>query len=164
MQISMIAAMANNRVIGKNNEMPWYLPEDLKHFKAMTLGKPVVMGRKTFEAIGRPLPGRRNIVITRNADYQHDGISCVQSFDDAIKLVLQQNPQCLEIMVIGGGQLYLETLSKAQKLYLTEIDLTVEGDTWFPEWNDGNWKLDIGSLQTSEKGLQFRFVEATRQA
>lgn len=99
MRIAMIAAMANNRVIGKDNKMPWHLPEDLRHFKAMTLGKPVVMGRKTFESIGRPLPGRHNIVISRQADLQIEGVTCVTSFEDA-KLAAGE---CEELVVIGGG-------------------------------------------------------------
>ncbi|GIU47629.1 type 3 dihydrofolate reductase [Shewanella sp. KT0246] len=153
MRIAMIAAMANNRVIGKDNKMPWHLPEDLKHFKAMTLGKPVVMGRKTFESIGRPLPGRHNIVITRQSDYQPDGVSCVNSFEAAKDLV----SDCDELVVIGGGQLYKEILPVADILYLTFIDLTVDGDTFFPEWDDGNWKLTEKVVEINESQLQYSF-------
>jgi dihydrofolate reductase len=126
--ISLIAAMANGRVIGKDNQMPWHLPADLKHFKAVTLGKPVVMGRKTFESIGKPLPGRKNIIISRNKHYQADGCDVVSSLDDALNLVANVE----EVMIIGGGFLYQQTLPLANKLYLTFIDLSVEGDTEFP--------------------------------
>ena len=153
MRIAMIAAMAKNRVIGKDNQMPWHLPEDLKHFKAMTMSKPIVMGRKTFESIGRPLPGRHNIVITRQGNYQHDGITCVSSFEQAIEAA----GECDELVVMGGGQLYAELLPKADVLYLTEIDLQVEGDTFFPEWDDGSWDLQQTTNATNEQGLQYSF-------
>ncbi|WP_076541213.1 dihydrofolate reductase [Shewanella sp. UCD-KL21] len=153
MRIAMIAAMANNRVIGKDNKMPWHLPEDLKHFKAMTLGKPVVMGRKTFESIGRPLPGRHNIVISRQADYHIEGVSCVSSFEQAKQLVTG----CDELVVIGGGQLYKEILPLADILYLTFIELTVDGDTFFPEWDDGSWTLQDKVNQVNAAQLQYSF-------
>ncbi|NCO71370.1 MULTISPECIES: type 3 dihydrofolate reductase [Shewanella] len=153
MRIAMIAAMANNRVIGKDNKMPWHLPEDLRHFKAMTLSKPVVMGRKTFESIGRPLPGRHNIVISRNSQLSIDGVTCVQSFDDAVAAA----GNCDEIVVIGGGQLYQQLLPKADILYLTLIDLDVDGDTLFPDWDDGSWQLQNSVNATNDKGLQYSF-------
>ncbi|MGE6568075.1 type 3 dihydrofolate reductase [Shewanella vesiculosa] len=153
MRIAMIAAMANNRVIGKDNKMPWHLPEDLRHFKAMTLSKPVVMGRKTFESIGRPLPGRHNIVISRNSQLSIDGVTCVQSFDDAVAAA----GDCDEIVVIGGGQLYQQLLPKADILYLTLIDLDVDGDTVFPDWDDGSWQLQNSVNATNDKGLQYSF-------
>ncbi|MDO6619183.1 diacylglycerol kinase [Shewanella sp. 10N.286.52.C2] len=153
MRIAMIAAMANNRVIGKDNKMPWHLPEDLKHFKAMTLGKPVVMGRKTFESIGRPLPGRHNIVISRQADYHIEGVSCVSSFEQAKQLVTD----CDELVVIGGGQLYKEILPLADILYLTFIELTVDGDTFFPEWDDDSWTLQDKVNQVNAAQLQYSF-------
>ena len=128
--ISLVAAMAKNRVIGKDNQMPWHLPADLKHFKAVTMGKPIIMGRKTYESIGRPLPGRQNIVISRDPNYQLPGCDTATSFNAALELIKQQN----EIMVVGGGQLYRETLPLANKLYLTFIDLSVEGDTQFPAY------------------------------
>lgn len=153
MRIAMIAAMANNRVIGKDNKMPWHLPEDLRHFKAMTLSKPVVMGRKTFESIGRPLTGRHNIVISRNSQLSIDGVTCVQSFDDAVAAA----GDCDEIVVIGGGQLYQQLLPKADILYLTLIDLDVDGDTLFPDWDDGSWQLQNSVNATNDKGLQYSF-------
>lgn len=132
--ISLVAAMAKNRVIGKDNQMPWHLPADLKHFKQVTLSKPIIMGRKTYESIGRPLPGRRNIVISRNADYQLEGCETVTSVDAALELVSDEE----EIMVIGGGFLYAQMIERAHKLYLTFIDLEVEGDTQFPEYEHLN--------------------------
>ena len=128
--ISLIAAMANNRVIGKDNEMPWHLPADLAHFKAITLGKPIIMGRKTYESIGRPLPGRKNIVISRNNSYTLEGCETVSSLEKAMELVSDVE----ELMIIGGGYLYSQTLSQADRLYLTFIDLDVDGDTQFPEF------------------------------
>lgn len=128
--ISLIVAMANNRVIGKDKQMPWHLPADLAHFKAVTLGKPIIMGRKTYESIGRPLPGRRNIVISRNRDYKAEGCDTVTSLEEAIGLVNDVE----ELMIIGGGHLYSQTLSQADRLYLTFIDLDVDGDTQFPKF------------------------------
>ena len=128
--ISLVCAMAKNRVIGKDNQMPWHLPADLKHFKSVTMGKPIIMGRKTYESIGRPLPGRRNIVISRNPDYQLEGCDTVTSFESALELTKEVE----EVMVVGGGFLYSETLSLANKLFLTFIDLEIDGDTQFPEF------------------------------
>ena len=114
----MIAAMANNRVIGQDNKMPWHLPADLQHFKKVTMGKPVIMGRKTFESIGKPLPGRRNIVITSNEQYQYEGIEVVYSSEQALEVVSGVE----EVMVIGGGNIYSQFLDKTERLYLTFID------------------------------------------
>jgi dihydrofolate reductase len=138
MKISMIAAMAHDRVIGKDNQMPWHLPADLAHFKRVTLGKPVLMGRKTFESIGRPLPGRRNLVISRNPGYQADGIEVVGSVEAALALLASSAVE--ELMVIGGGHLYGQLLPRADSLYLTRIDLAVAGDTRFPAFDDGQWQ------------------------
>jgi dihydrofolate reductase len=138
MKISMIAAMAYDRVIGKDNQMPWHMPADLAHFKRVTLGKPVLMGRKTFESIGRPLPGRRNLVISRNPGYQADGIEVVGSVEAALALLADN--EVAEVMVIGGGHLYAELLPKADCLYLTRIELEVEGDTRFPAFADEQWQ------------------------
>ncbi|TNI55073.1 type 3 dihydrofolate reductase [Aeromonas veronii] len=150
MKISMIAAMAHDRVIGKDNQMPWHLPADLAHFKRVTLGKPVLMGRKTFESIGRPLPGRRNLVISRNPDYQAEGIEVVGSVEAALALLAGSSAE--ELMVIGGGHLYAEMLPSADCLYLTRIDLAVEGDTRFPAFDDGQWqRVDCESHPADEK-------------
>ncbi len=128
--ISLIAAMANNRVIGKENQMPWHLPADLGHFKNVTLGKPIVMGRKTYESIGRPLPGRTNIILTRDRDYKIEGCEHAGSLEEALALLKDVE----EVMIIGGGYLYSQTISQADRLYLTFIDLDVDGDTQFPEF------------------------------
>ncbi|WP_404342930.1 type 3 dihydrofolate reductase [Pseudoalteromonas mariniglutinosa] len=134
----MIAAMANNRIIGKDNQMPWHLPADLQHFKKVTMDKPVIMGRKTFESIGRPLPGRRNIIITRNSDYSAAGIEVVNSPEAALALISDVE----EVMVIGGGNIYQQFLADADTLYLTFIDLDVEGDTQFPNYEKvAQWQL-----------------------
>jgi dihydrofolate reductase len=137
-KISMIAAMAKNRVIGQDNDMPWHLPADLQHFKAVTMNKPVIMGRKTFESIGRPLPGRRNIVISRNTDYTAVGVDVVTSPEAAISLLCESD----EVMVIGGGNVYQQFLKSADTLYLTFIDLDVAGDTQFPDYEQSaNWQV-----------------------
>lgn len=136
MKISLIVAMAQNRVIGADNAMPWHLPADLRHFKAVTLGKPVVMGRRTFESIGRPLPGRRNLVITRDPTWQADGVEVAGSLEQALAAVAG----CDEVMIIGGGQLYAQALDLADCLYLTHIDLAVAGDTRFPPYEQLGWQ------------------------
>jgi dihydrofolate reductase len=133
--ISIIVAMAHDRVIGKNNGMPWHLPADLKHFKKITTGKPVIMGRKTFESIGKALPNRRNLVVSRNADYEAPGAEVVPSLDAALSEVADQ----AEVFVIGGAQLFEQALPLAQRMVLTLIDLTVDGDTFFPEWDPSQW-------------------------
>ncbi|KYG91974.1 dihydrofolate reductase [Metasolibacillus sp. FSL H7-0170] len=133
--ISLIVAHDKNRVIGYENQMPWHLPGELKYFKEMTMGKPIIMGRKTFESIGRALPGRRNIIITRNASYKADNIEVVTSLDEALQLVKDEP----EIMIIGGEQIFKLALEVADRLYITEIDYAFAGDTYFPAYED--WKL-----------------------
>lgn len=136
MIISMIAAMDKNHVIGADNDMPWHLPDDLKFFKAKTLGKTVVMGRKTFESIGcRPLPKRRNLVVSRNADYQALGAEVFTSVEAALQTCQSE----VEVVIMGGGQLYQKMLPQADKLYVTLIDAEVSGDTFFPKWSDAEW-------------------------
>ena len=136
MQISMIVGMARNREIGINNELPWHLPADLKHFKAVTMGKPIIMGRKTFESIGKPLPGRVNIVITRNRDWTADGAEVVHTVDEAISAA----GSVPEVMIIGGAEIYGLMLDQANKLYVTEVDLDVAGDAFFPEISSHKWR------------------------
>lgn len=130
MIISMIAAMANDRIIGKDNEMPWHLPADFVWFKRCTMGKPVVMGRKTYASIGRPLPGRQNIVISRDPDLKIEGVDVVSSVEAA----LAQAGDAEEVMIIGGGSIYQTCLPRADKLYLTYINAELDGDTRFPDW------------------------------
>lgn len=133
--ISLIAAMAHDRVIGYNNQMPWHLPADLAHFKKITMNKPIIMGRNTFASIGKALPGRQNIVITSRADYEAPGCDVVSSIDAAIAIAGDVD----EIMIIGGGQIYKQCLARAQRMYLTFIDETVPGDAFFPEWETSEW-------------------------
>lgn len=143
MIVSMIAAQANNRVIGNDNKMPWYLPEDFKYFKRVTLGKPIIMGRKTFESIGRPLPGRLNIVVTRDESYQRDGVRVVSSLEDAFDLAEAQAmiDGVEEVMVIGGAQIYRQALDSAQRLYITQVDADVKGDACFPDFkSEDHWE------------------------
>lgn len=134
--ISIVVAMDRNRLIGRGNALPWRLPADLAHFKAITLGKPVIMGRKTHESIGRPLPGRHNIVITRNPDYAAPGCSVVTSVEAALAAA----GEVPEVMLIGGAQLYAELLPRVQRIYLTRIEAVFEGDAWFPALADSEWR------------------------
>lgn len=141
MKIALVVAAARNRAIGLNNKMPWHLPEDLKYFKRVTMGKPVIMGRNTFESIGRPLPGRPNIVISRNADYQAEGITLVNSLEAALQAAAQLLPPGTdEVMVIGGAQIYAQALAKADRLYLTEVDAEPEADAFFPAIDRKEWR------------------------
>lgn len=141
--LSMIVAHANNRIIGKDNDMPWHLPADLAYFKKTTLGKPVIMGRKTYESIGRPLPGRQNIVISRDENYQAAGIDVVTSVEQA----LAKAGDVEEIMVIGGGAIYAHCLPAAQRLYITHIEASIDGDTQFPAYDTNNSWQKISSEQ-----------------
>lgn len=142
MKLSMIVAAAQNRVIGRENALPWYLPNDLKYFKQTTLGKPIIMGRKTYESIGKPLPGRTNIVITRQEDYQPEGVKVVHSVEEARDLA---ENVCLidgqtEAMIMGGAEIYTLALPHADRLYLTEVHADVEGDAYFPEYDKSEWQ------------------------
>ncbi len=134
--LSIISAMDKNRLIGNNNALPWHLPADLAFFKKTTLNKPILMGRKTFESIGRPLPGRRNIIITRNTEYQQQGCEIVVGIDEALALVKDQP----EVMLIGGASLYEQTIRRAHSLYITEIHSKFKGDAWFPEIEPERWQ------------------------
>ena len=144
MRLSLIVAVAQNGVIGRNNELPWYLPEDLKYFKKMTIGKPIIMGRKTFESIGKPLPGRTNIVVTRQENWSAPGVLVVQSVEQALAIGTQfrneQEQLAEEIMVIGGAEIYRHALSIADRVYLTKIHIDVEGDAFFPELSLDDWQ------------------------
>ena len=136
MKISMIAAMTEQRVIGINNTLPWKLPNDMKWFRQQTMGKPIIMGRKTFESFGaKPLPGRTNIIITRDKNYQATDSIVVHSIDEALKAAGAVD----EVMIIGGASFYEQMLPKADKLYLTFVFTNVEGDAWFPEFNWDEW-------------------------
>ena len=137
MTVSLVVAAAKNRVIGRDGELPWHLPDDLRHFKRLTTGKPVVMGRRTFESIGRPLPDRHNIVMTRDPDYTARDCDVVTSVRDALRLAGDGT----EVMVIGGGQVYRDFLPRADRIYLTRVQAEIEGDTHFPEIDTNEWQL-----------------------
>lgn len=150
LKLSLIVALAENHVIGRDNKLPWYLPNDLKYFKQVTLGKPVVMGRKTYESIGKPLPGRSNIIITRQADYQPPGannsVRVVASLEQARELA---EDICLidgqdEAMIIGGAEIYTLALPLVDRMYLTEVHAEVEGDARFPEFDRAAWRKVAG--------------------
>jgi dihydrofolate reductase len=131
-----MVAMARNGVIGQGNQLPWHLPEDLKRFKALTLGKPVLMGRRTFESIGRPLPLRTNLVLTRNPEFCPPGVQSVPSLDEALSLA----EGAAELVVIGGAQVYRAALPVARRIYLTRVEADVPGDTCFPALDLGAWR------------------------
>ena len=156
--ISMIVARSRNHVIGRNNQMPWKISADLKFFKRITMGYPVVMGRKTWESIGRPLPGRRNIVVSRNANLQIAGAEVASSLEAALNMLDDSQ----RIFVIGGEQLFRQAFEKADRLYITEIDLDIEGgDTFFEVPNPQEWK-EIERIADSEGEIHFHFVTMER--
>lgn len=136
MSLSIIVAMADRNVIGIENRLPWHLPADLRYFRSVTMGKPVIMGRKTFDSIGHPLPGRRNIVITRDPDWRADGVDVVNSPNEA----RQAAGNAPETMVIGGAQIYRDMLPLVDRLYITEVACNVEGDTFFPMLSKKDWR------------------------
>lgn len=139
MIISLVVAAASNNAIGKDNKLLWCLPNDMKYFKNVTWGMPVVMGRKTFEALGKPLKGRKNIVITRQSGWQAEGAIAVKSLDDAVFLVNEMDVK--EMMVIGGGEIYRMVFQKTNRIYMTRVDAELEGDTYFPAIDPKEWKL-----------------------
>jgi dihydrofolate reductase len=135
-KIAIVVAMADNRVIGRDNQLPWHLPADLRHFRQVTIGKPVLMGRKTHESIGRPLPERTNIVVTRDRSYEAPGCVVAHSIESALKAAGDRE----EVMVIGGADFYRQLLPKADRLYLTLVHAEFEGDARFPELDDREWR------------------------
>jgi len=158
MIISMIAAMADNRIIGKDNQMPWHLPADFAWFKRCTMGKPVVMGRKTYESIGRPLPGRLNIVISRDETLKIEGVTTVTSIEQALDVAGDVE----EVMIIGGGAIYAACLPMANKLYVTHIEAAIDGDTQFPDWGDQFKETSSETYQADEKNaynMRFTVLE-----
>ena len=147
--ISIIVAVAKDGVIGGGNRLLWHIPEDLKRFKAVTMGHPVVMGRKTWESIGRPLPGRRNVVITRDRDYKPAGAEIAHSLGEAIGML----PGGEEIFVIGGGEIYRQAMPLAGRLYITYVEAEFDGDTVFPEIDENEW--EAVSRERHEEGTEF---------
>jgi dihydrofolate reductase len=161
MRVSLVVAMARNRVIGRDNAMPWRLPADLAHFRKVTMGHPIVMGRRTFESIGKALPGRKNIVITHNREYAAPGCVVVNSLDEAWKAAGNAE----EVCVIGGTTLFDETLSLADVIHLTEVGSDVEGDTFFPEFDRSEWnEKEIARQPADERhAYPLRILELTRK-
>lgn len=147
-RITLIAALARNRVIGARGGLPWHLPEDLAHFKAVTLGHPMVMGRATFDSIGRALPGRRTIVVTRDRAWRHPGVEVAHSIEEAIDLAGPVS----EVFVVGGGQIYRQAMPWAHAMVLTLVDAEPEGDTTFPQWDPAHWSE---SERTTGEGYAF---------
>lgn len=140
-RLALIVATARNGAIGRDGALPWHLPEDLQHFKRLTLGKPIVMGRLTWESIGRPLPGRTNIVISRSPDYDAPGAEVVPSLDAALTRAAAIAGADGEVMVIGGAQIYRAALPRVERVYRTRVDIDVAGDAFFPELDPAEWRL-----------------------
>lgn len=147
--LSLLVAADEHNVIGKDNKLPWHLPNDLKYFKNLTWGMPILMGRKTFESIGKPLPGRQSIVITRNHDWQHKGVEVVHSVEDAIQKAKDKDIK--EVFVIGGAEIFTTSLDKADRIYLTRIHYSFEGDVYFPELSEGEWTLVKNHLSPKDE-------------
>lgn len=136
MNISIIVATDDQGLIGKDNDLPWKLSADLQYFRRITMGKPLIMGRNTHESIGRPLPGRQNIILTNNNNYQVEGCTVVNTIDEALSVCSDAK----EVMVMGGASLYQQFLPQANKLYLTQVHASLDGDTWFPSWDKTKWR------------------------
>jgi dihydrofolate reductase len=163
-RIVLVAAVAENGVIGRDGGMPWRLPGDLKHFKRTTLGKPVVMGRRTFDSIGRkPLPGRPNIVLTRDKSFRADGVAVAATLDDALQIAEREaeTSNAEEIAIIGGSTLYEETLPRANRLYLTEVHTSLDGDVRFPEIDRAAWREVSRDGPRREPGEPFDYSFVT---
>lgn len=160
MEISIVVAMSSNAVIGRNGDLPWHLSADLKHFKSITMGKPVVMGRITHESIGRPLPGRENIILTRDDNYKAEGCTIINNLND----ISSRFSAAEEIMIVGGSQLYAETLAAAKKLFITEVHAELAGDTYFPDFDRGQWReIERQDCKADEKNdFDYSFVVLER--
>ncbi|PVV09003.1 MAG: dihydrofolate reductase [gamma proteobacterium symbiont of Ctena orbiculata] len=152
--ISLIAAVAKNGVIGIDNGLPWRLPADLQHFKSLTMGKPIIMGRRTWESLPGLLPGRRHIVVTHDRDYRAEGCDLVHSVDEA----LQVAGDVPEVMIVGGGGLYRQMLSRADRLYLTRVEVAVDGDAFFPEIDWDEWQEVSRVSHSSDNNNQFPYT------
>jgi len=158
-QLSIIVAVAHDGVIGVNNTLPWHLPEDLKRFKALTMGHHIIMGRKTYDSLGRLLPGRTTVIVTRNENYKVEGALVANSLEAAIALCENDD----EVFLIGGAELYQAGLKLAHKLYITEIELEVAGDAFFPKLVSTEWQETEREAHTSEKGLNFSYATYIRK-
>lgn len=150
MKISLVAAMDVNRVIGANNDMPWHLPADMKRFRSVTLGKPVVMGRRTYESIGKPLPQRENVVLTRDTSFDAPGCLVFKELSAVFETFAKR--EVAELVIIGGGEIYAQAMPQAGHLYLTRIDAELNGDTWFPDFDERNWtKVSVETHDRDER-------------
>jgi len=160
MILSIIVACGENGVIGVNNSLPWHLPEDLRHFKSLTMGKPLIMGRKTFDSIGRPLPGRVTIVVTRQEDWRREGVIVAGSLEEAIRRAegcLSESQQ--EVMIAGGEDIYRQSLPLCQRIYLTKVEIAVDGDAFFPRLLCDDWFQVACDVGTSAAGdLHYSFI------
>lgn len=152
--VSLIAAMAENRVIGRGGELPWRLPDDLRHFKQLTVDHTVIMGRKTFDEIKRPLDNRRNVVITRNKEFRPHGVTVVPSLKEALALGATED----EVFVIGGGEIFKTALPLASRIYLTVVHAKVEGDTYFPPFEEDAWVLSSEELHPADERHEYAFT------
>ena len=165
--ILLVVAIAGNGIIGADGDMPWRLPTDMKHFKAVTMGKPIIMGRKTFESIRRALPGRLNIVITRQEGFAAEGCVVLPSIDAAIELAKANAVDLGEdaICIIGGGQIYAETIKMADRLHVTHVGAEIEGDTHFPQIDEAIWKIEAEETpeQSEKDSHAVRFVMYQRK-
>lgn len=165
--VSLIVAVSNNNVIGVNNQLPWHLPEDLKYFKRVTMGKPIVMGRKTFESIGRPLPGRSNIVVTSSRGWHAEGVEVRHSVEDAVDLAVEIAGRngLDEVMIIGGEQLYRQALDLVTRVYMTKVEVCLEGDAFFPELDTQNWGENVvDKVEATEGAPAYSFLVLERLA
>lgn len=158
--ISLIAAMDKNNVIGYNNDMPWSLPNDLKHFKEVTSHSTIIMGRKTYESIGRPLPNRRNIILSRSGYETNDDVEVISSIDEIKKLAKKE-----EVFVIGGGTIYEQVISFADRLYITRIDAELKGDTYFPQFSETEWQVidEKDGVQNEKNKYNHKFYTYSRK-
>lgn len=159
MKISLIVALSRNRVIGIENRLPWRLPSDLKRFKAVTLGHPVIMGRKTFESIGRLLPGRTNVILSRDPAYRVEGAKVFHSLEEALSFFEREG--LAQVFVIGGAQIYAQALPRAQTLYLTWVESEIEGDAYFPEWDSNDFR-ETEREAGQENGWSYQFQTLER--
>ena len=165
MKLSLIAALATNNVIGRNNQVPWCIPTDLRRFKNLTMGHHLIMGRRTYDSVGRPLPGRTNVVITRRTDWTAEGVTVVHSLEDAVRVAAQAGET--EAFIAGGAEIYELAIHRADRMHLTRVHAEVEGDTVFPEFDDvSEWKLvDAEHCDADEKNeYPFSFLTYERAA
>jgi dihydrofolate reductase len=160
--VSLVVAMDEKGVIGRDNALPWHLPADLRYFKTLTMGKPLIMGRNTYESIGRPLPGRQNIVLTRDSGYQAPGCDVCAGLEQALDLAGSAE----EVMIIGGGALYESAMELADRIYLTEVHAEIQGDTWFPEIDRASWRELRRERHTADakNAMDYSFVVLERRA